>query len=304
MIRTCALAPLEFFKEINHGFMFVETAWCSNKKYLKNIKETESDLIILDNSTHLFGRPLSNKRLLSIAGILRCVKEVTNRVVNIILPDVKSNYRATVKLVDEFTDKAWDKGKDHSELIPVIQGDSVKELDDCLDKYFNMGFSRIAIPYKVPAKDILGSYMSMSGLIELLKEKAKYPDLIAHPYQEQAEAIARTIWINLRQDRLKNMKVHLLGLSDSLELLWHNILGHEMIESNDSSMAYTFAVKNCEPVKGMKYDMLKGLGDFPLKERHKGFNLFEGGRDAVYSEVMNQYWYNAECIRLLGEGEL
>src|SRR5262245_47521330 len=134
MIQLCHLVPHSCHLSVQCDFHLLEVAWLQYGPYRDEFTNSEdvnnAYQIVLDHSTHLFGRPVSNRLFLCEAEIL--VKAGWSDV-TLVVPDVKSDAQATLRLATEFYD-LWKQINFEQDirLMLVPEGRSLEEWEQNL----------------------------------------------------------------------------------------------------------------------------------------------------------------------------
>ena len=298
-IKHCALAPADYFCEVDQDFLFVESAWWSYRDYQASCQAVckPQMKVIIDNSTHLFGKPLPFKRSIDIAKHLQEFEGSLK--IQLILPDVKGNSDVTAL----YAERALGQNQKYleglnAEYIGVIQGGDFGEWLDCLEFYEEIGVVHIALPYMFEQfGDNRGTdeYKSIEFDIaaswRILLKKCDSMPLYGSPINR----VSFALWLK----RYSNFKpsIHLLGLRDPAELVMH-VREATGVESVDSSMAYRYADI------GVEFSLNLEKFYQTMKRVQASITGNMGITDELGPNKLYKYWYNAEIIKMYANGEM
>lgn len=170
------------------------------KEFYKQELE-EADFSILDNSAFELGKSIPFDELMSVARELKPT--------HLVLPDTVHDKISTLRDSIDF----WEEFRvelEELDITPigVVQGNSFKELYECITKYITAGIFYIAIPFDC-IKDTDYSTIRVLFFRWLIEE--------------------------VGLSNMSNLEFHFLGLQNPQEILLYSSLEKELITSIDSS---------------------------------------------------------------------
>lgn len=172
--------------------------------YIKQAKI--GDFITLDNGAYELGYPIDPDELLEIAEDLNTDE--------IVAPDVILNYEKTIELTEKFLEKVRDKFS--GKIGAVAQGSNFEEIKKCYLRFLDdERIDTMMLPFDV---------------------RFEVPNALKSFSFTKQRAFNRVSLVNHLLPLRKSKPIHLLGLSDGVELKYQG--AHPEIRSNDSSSAF------------------------------------------------------------------
>lgn len=142
-IQFSVEVPTSLLKEIcpllDYDFIIAST-YLQDKEYREHYLNQKGRYIILDNGAFETGESISTDDLFRVAG------ELTPNI--IVIPDARNSYEKTVDKFAEFFHRIPYESP-RGIFMGVLQGRSLDDYEDLLDKYKKNNISLIGIPYGV-----------------------------------------------------------------------------------------------------------------------------------------------------------
>ncbi len=124
------IQPLTDFDFILTHLVLKDEIYAKHYRDSKNFK-------ILDNSVNELGEPCSIEEMVQALDILGSVDFI-------VPPDYLGNLRMTREALEQSLG-IWE----YDELLPVVQGQDLEEVDRCIEYLRDMDFSKVAVPYDI-----------------------------------------------------------------------------------------------------------------------------------------------------------
>jgi len=262
-------------------FIFVESFWRLQHPYSEDMVNHPGPVVI-DNSVHLLGKPISGSILAKIAWLWYYV--LRDKDITVVVPDKKNDAKETIARAKHFFDQGYNFPF-QTRFMLVAQGQDGYEAWDCFQAqsgllrgvpWFNSKMSEITIgiPYQM--------------------YQDEDPSTWSYHRQELVEFL-----LNHRQ---AFTRIHLLGLGDPGELEGYSKYKDLQIY-NDSSAAWCYARDGVEIKRGGWKNMTTqekpvGIQEFVSEERWQYAGISKNTRPMDYELFIR----NALTLRAMAEG--
>jgi hypothetical protein len=205
-------------------------------------RSLNGDFVMMDNSffeLHEKGEALTPEFLIEEANSIRCNE--------VVAPEVFLDSEKSLIALEEFL-LISDKMKSRVDIAAVCQGSSLKDMTDYflhLNKMYKEDISCIAIPFALDFETPLTKYLRSKTLKRTLNRILLIDNINNHLPEDDHEVI----------------DVHLLGLSDPVELQTYQDI--PWIRSNDSSCAFMHGKNGISIIpRGLPTEKISAKVDF------------------------------------------
>jgi len=232
-VELCFIVPINFLEEFatRGKYHLVLVHICQqSKKYKDFYKERRKmgDFVILDNSVYELEKPIEDERLVDIACDLNANE--------IILPDYPENVEKTLKISENFLSRmAKNNMLKKFQYALVIQGKRIKDVEKTIKFLLEVEECKTLCFSGIPLR------MYLYIVDELEKKNILYvPRSLSFTMNHLYSRVALYFFLKkegyIERLRERGKKIHILGLTDGIELL--NYAKEDVIRSCDSSSAF------------------------------------------------------------------
>jgi hypothetical protein len=212
MIKLAIETPSEYVEALGGvtDYDFVEASLCCEDQsyfqaYLTLRTNNPTRDVIVDNGAFLIGKSFSPMKVLQVAKNLEATM--------VILPDSFGNKKETLQYAKRWFDRFKCRGR--FKVMGVLQGQSMKDWDQCYASYIRMGVDIIGIPYSTVDRGLW---------LEQWRNGIGYKELP------------------------KGVTFHILGLKNPFDVLWFRKF--ESVVSLDTSLPVMSSITQCDFSKG------------------------------------------------------
>lgn|GEM_PF-6136419 len=261
-MELCFITPINFLEEFatQSRYHLILPHICQTSKKYKDFyreRRKEGDFVILDNGSYELDKPIGNKEIIDIA----CDLDVNEIVLPDYIEDIEKTLEASYIFLSEIEKNNLLK---KFQYAFVMQGKKVKDLEKAIKLALEVNECKTLCFSGIPSSMYLLMVNELEGSGEWYTPKS-LSFTMRHLYSRV------TLYFFLKKegyiDELKkhNKKIHILGLTDGVELL--NYAKEDVVRSCDSSSAFVHGYHYIAyTYKGLPGEKLSIKLDFFVKD--------------------------------------